>query len=163
MTRLVFPTVPGGTSLAALAIRAVVGSVLAYHGYQKVDRGVGGFADNVAGLDMFGVGLPRFVGYVVVVLELVGGICLLVGLLTRLWSLLLAVEFLSIPFVVKSDVGLIAPPGSMGTGFELDLLMASSVVALLLAGPGTVALDHVLRLERRPGEHPNGRRPAPSA
>ena len=150
MPRLALPAVPGGPSFAALAIRVVAGPVLAYHGYQKVDRGVGGFADNVSALEIFGMNLPRFVGYVVVVLELVGGICLLLGLLTRLWSVLLAVQFLSIPFVVKSEVGLVAPQGAMGTGFELDLLLAASVVALLLMGPGTVALDRLLGLEPPP-------------
>jgi len=101
----------------------------------------------VAELQVFGLNLPSLAGYLIAVVELVGGLCLLAGLATRLWSILMAIEFLTIPFVVKSDVGLVAPRGQ-GTGFELDLLLAACAVALLLIGPGPISRDRVLRLER---------------
>jgi putative oxidoreductase len=150
MTRLTAPAIPFHTDLAALAIRAVIGPVLAYHGYLKVDRGAGRFADSMRNLEMFEVSLPRFVGYVVVVLELVGGVCLLIGLLTRVWSVLLAAQFLAIPFVVKSQAGLVAAPGGGPSGFEIDLLIAACALALVLLGPGLASLDWLLGLERAP-------------
>ena len=147
MQRLAVATTPMGVGFAALALRAVAGAVVAYHGYQKVDRGVGNFAASVTDLQVFGLNLPFLAGYLVVVVELVGGLCLLAGLATRVWSILVAIQFMAIPFVVKSDVGLVAPRGQ-GTGFELDLLVAACAVALLLIGPGPISLDRVLRLER---------------
>ncbi|MGH8972190.1 MAG: DoxX family protein [Acidimicrobiia bacterium] len=147
MARLAFPEIPGADRLAALAIRVVLGPVMAYHGYLKLDRGVGGFADNVAQLEVLGMALPRVAGYVVVGIELIGGLCLLAGFLTRVWSALLATQMLLIPFVVKSQVGLIAPQGSSGTGFEIDLLIAACALALLLMGPGALALDGLLGVE----------------
>lgn len=147
MARLAVPEIPHADRLAALALRVVVGPVMAYHGYLKLDRGAGGFADNVAQLEILGMALPRVTGYVVVGIELLGGLCLLAGFLTRVWSALLAAQMLLISFVVKSELGLIAPPGSGGTGFELDLLIAASALALLLMGPGALALDGLLGIE----------------
>jgi putative oxidoreductase len=147
MARLAFPEIPDADRLAALAIRVVVGPVMAYHGYQKLNRGVGGFADSVAQLEVLGMALPRVMGYVVVAIELIGGLCILAGLLTRIWSALLAMQMLLIPFVVKSQVGLVAPSGSPGTGFELDLVIAACAIALVLMGPGALALDGLLGVE----------------
>lgn len=163
MPRLAFPEIPDADRLAALAIRLVVGPVMAYHGYQKVDRGVGAFADNVAQLEVLGMALPRLTGYIVVAIELVGGLCLLAGFLTRIWSALLAVQMLLIPFVVKSQAGLIAARGAPGTGFEIDLLIAACALSLLLMGPGALALDGLLGIEgarARPAEGTPAR-PAP--
>src|SRR5918996_1205121 len=91
--------------------------------------------------------MPRLMGYVVVAIELIGGLCILAGLLTRIWSALLAMQMLLIPFVVKSQVGLVAPSGSPGTGFELDLVIAACAIALVLMGPGALALDGLLGVE----------------
>ena len=147
MARLAFPEIPDADRLAALALRAVVGPVMAYHGYLKLDGGAGSFADNVAQIEILGMALPRFTGYVVIAIELIGGLCLLAGFLTRIWAALLATQMLLIPFAVKSDLGLIAPQGAGGTGFEIDLLIAACAVALVLMGPGALALDGLLGVE----------------
>lgn len=163
MARLAFAGIPDADRLAALALRAAVGTVMAYHGYLKLNRGAGKFADSVAQLEVFGMALPRVTGYVVVAIELLGGLCLLAGFLTRVWSALLATQMLLIPFVVKSQLGLVAPQGSGGTGFEIDLVIAACALALLLMGPGALALDGVLGVEgARPGaSHGAASRAAP--
>ena len=151
MARFAMPSTAAGPDMAALVIRVVVGPVLAYHGYRKVDSGVGNFIEStVTRLD---VPLPTLVGYAVVAIELIGGLCLLAGLLTRLWGLLVAVEMVAIVFVVKADVGLIAPRG-VGVGFELDLVVAACAVALVILGPGRVSLDGALGWERTPESGP---------
>lgn len=148
MARFAFPSVPGAESVAPLLIRLVVGPVMAYHGWQKLDGGVGGFADRVATIEILGLGLPRVTGYAVVTIELVGGLCILVGFLTRIWSGFLALQMLLIPFVVKSDAGLVAAPGAGGTGFEIDLLIAACALTLVLLGPGLLAVDGLVGVER---------------
>ncbi len=146
MSRLAFPVLPGGPGVAALVIRSVVGPVLAYHGYRKIDGGVDSFVNFVR--DQVDVPLPTLVSYAVVVIELVGGLCLLIGLLTRLWALLVAVQMLAITFIVKGDLGLIAPAGG-GPGFELDLVIGAAALALFLIGPGPSSLDRVLGVDGR--------------
>lgn len=146
---LPFRPVPHATDLAGLAIRGVFGPTLAYHGWQKLDRGAGEFADFVGSLEVFGMGLPEAAGYLVLWGELAGGVLITVGLLTRLVALVWTVQFLMIPFVVKSQVGLI---GTGRTGFEIDLFIAVAGLVLLLLGPGRPSLDHLLGLESGPGQ-----------
>ncbi|MGH9041017.1 MAG: DoxX family protein [Acidimicrobiia bacterium] len=144
---LPIPPIPHAHDISALVIRAAFGPALAYHGWQKLDGDAGGFADMVGTLQVFGVSLPEFVGYFVIGLELVGGSLLTLGLLTRLIAVFVAVQFLMIPFVVKSQAGLV---GTEGPGFEIDLYIAAAALTLLLLGPGRASLDRVLGLEPEP-------------
>lgn len=134
---------PSGAAL--LAIRLVMGPMLAYHGYQKIEGGVGKF---VATVDRYGFPFPELLARATIVIELVGGICLTLGLLTRLWSALATTQFLLLVAKVKWGAGVFGQAGR--SGFELDLLYAVTAAALLLAGPGLLAVDHWLGLETNP-------------
>lgn len=134
---------PSGAAL--LAIRLVMGPMLAYHGYKKIEGGVEKF---VATVDRYGFPFPELLARATIVIELVGGICLVLGLLTRLWGAFATAQFLLIVGKVKWDVGLFGGGGR--SGYELDLMYAVTAAALLLAGPGLLAIDHLLGLERDP-------------
>jgi putative oxidoreductase len=139
--------IPSGAAL--LAVRVVLGPMLAYHGYRKLDAGVGKF---VATVDRYGFPFPDLLARATIVIELVGGVCLALGLLTRLWGALATTEFLLIVAKVKWGVGVFGQAGR--SGFELDLLYAVTATALLLAGPGLLAVDHWLGLETNPLREP---------
>jgi uncharacterized membrane protein YphA (DoxX/SURF4 family) len=49
---------------------------------------------------------------------------------------------------LKIRFGLIAAPEAPLPGAELELAIAVGLAGLLLAGPGRIALDHVLGVER---------------
>ena len=135
--------VPSGAAL--LAIRVVMGPMLAYHGWKKLDGGIERF---VATVDKYGFPFPELLARATIMIELVGGACLAVGLLTRLWAALATVQFLLIVAQVKWDAGVFGQAGR--SGFELDLMYAVTAAALLLAGPGLLAADHLLGIETAP-------------
>ena len=132
--------------LAPLIVRVIVGIIMAAHGLQKLTQmGPANFGGQLlAGL---GVPLPVFFGYVVTFTELIGGILLIVGLLSRLAALALTIDLVVALLLVKVNVGLIAPQGS-GAGAELDLALIAGFLVILLAGPGRLSLDYLLGIER---------------
>ncbi|WP_166397051.1 DoxX family protein [Rubrobacter marinus] len=126
-------------------IRLVVGVIMAAHGYQKLAGGPANFGGMLAQL---GVPAPTLMAYVVTFVELVGGILLILGLLSRWAGLLLTANLAVAVLMVKVDVGLIAPQGG-GAGAELDLALIAGFVTILLLGPGKLSLDYVLGIEPR--------------
>ncbi len=112
------------------AARLATGFVLAIHGYRK-------FADGLTtAIDYFarvGIPLPGLAAPVVAVLELAGGILLIVGVLTRWLGLLFTIEFLVVVlWVVLPGAGL--PRGS------LELMLLAAAFLLAVSGPGRLAL-----------------------
>ena len=143
-------------SLAPLAVRLIVGVIMLAHGWQKLtEMGPGNFGGQMlAGL---GVPLPVLMGYVVTFVEVVGGILLIVGFLSRLAALLLTINLVVAVLMVKVNVGLLS--GSSGTGAELDLALIAGFLVILFAGPGRFSVDHALGLEPDvAAEDPSARR-----
>lgn len=86
------------------------------HGYPKLfgpQPGPTGFSQY---LQKLGVSPPLFWAYVVGCAEFFGGICLLLGFLTRLAALILAIEFVVITFGIKWSKGFELAKG----GWEWD-------------------------------------------
>ena len=131
-------------SLAPLAVRLIVGIIMLAHGWQKLtEMGPGNFGGQMlAGL---GVPLPVFMGYVITFLEIIGGILLIIGFLSRLAALLLTINLVMAILLVKVNVGFLS--GSSGTGAELDLALIAGFLVILFAGPGRLSVDHALGLE----------------
>ena len=127
-----------------LILRVMAGTIMGIHGWQKLTEfGPANFGRLLADL---GIPLGVFMGYVVTFAELIGGIFLIVGLLSRLAALMLAIEMIVTTLLVKTHVGFIAPPGS-GAGAELDLILLAAFLTILLVGPGRLAIDELLGIE----------------
>lgn len=132
---------------APVVLRVVIGLVMAAHGWQKLTMmGPANFGSDMLG----GLGIPAPVafGYLVTFSELIGGLLLVVGLLTRLATLPLIVILAVATITVKLDLGLIAAMGAPMPGAELDLTLIAGLVAVLLLGPGRPSLDNRLGIER---------------
>jgi putative oxidoreductase len=119
-------------------LRIVVGSVFLAHGYLKFFKmGMDGVVGFFGGL---GIPAHALAAWGVTLLEMVGGIALILGIFTPVLGVLFAIEMAGVIFFAKRGQGFFAPKGYE---FELTLLAAS--VALALSGPGAFSIQKILR------------------
>lgn len=113
-----------------LLLRLVLGVSMAVHGYEKVFPHIAlvHFAKYVTTL-----GFPAWLGYVSAYTQFIGGILLLLGLLTRLSAALVAINMLVAFFTVGIHQGF----GIYNYIAEL----AAIAIMLILSGAGKLALD----------------------
>jgi putative oxidoreductase len=121
-------------SLVAMVVRLGVAAILIGFGQSKFAH----HAKEVRAFDRYGLPAPEVFTYAIGTVELVGGVLLLLGLLTRLVAIGLA----------GNMVGAIATGGRVDGGF-VNLGLAPALLAgmlfLVWAGAGRFALDALLR------------------
>jgi putative oxidoreductase len=115
----------------------MVGIVFLAHGGQKVF--VYGFSGVQGAFGQMGIPMPTVVGPFVALLELVGGMMLVVGVGTQWVSILLAIEMAVAVLKVHLSHGFFLPGG-----FEYALMMFAASCAIALEGPGAAALGRTL-------------------
>jgi putative oxidoreductase len=125
-------------SPAVILIRFIVGGVFLSEGVQKFlfpgDLGIGRFTK-------IGIPSPEIMAPFVGVVEMVGGVLLLAGFLTRLTAIpliinmLVAITTTKIPILQKSGFWVMAHEA------RVDYAMLLGCVFLLIAGAGTWSLD----------------------
>jgi putative oxidoreductase len=91
--------------------------------------------------------LPELMAYVVTLVELIGGVLLIVGLLSRVAALLLTIDLVVAILLVKVNIGLLSPADGSGVGAELELALIAGFLVVLLAGPGRLLVDQALGYE----------------
>ena len=114
-------------------LRLVVGVTFVMHGWQKLSMGF----QNVAGfLGSLGIPLPTLAAVVLTFVELLGGIALIIGLLTRYVAVLLASDMAVALILVHVKGGFFAPKG-----IEFPLLLLVANINLILAGAGALSVS----------------------
>jgi len=136
---------------AIVPLRLVVGYGFIAHGMAKLLRGPGAFAKL---LHLIGVPLPLPTAWLVTLLELAGGVALLLGAFVAIASVPLIASMLVAMFALHVRFGFSAvntigltPSGPVfgPPGYEINLLYIAALMAVALVGPGAISLDGWLR------------------
>lgn len=126
------------TTTAVTILRVILGFLFAAHGWQKFNEWT--IAGTQAAFTKMGVPAAEIAAPTVAVLELAGGVALILGILTRIVALLLALDMLGALFLVHASAGVFAATG----GYELVLLLAAAALAVALTGAGRISVDRAL-------------------
>ncbi|PNH84023.1 DoxX family protein [Arthrobacter sp. AFG20] len=126
------------TTTALTILRVITGFLFAAHGWQKFSEFT--IAGTQASFATMGVPAAEVAAPVVATLELVGGIALILGVLTRVFAALLTLDMLGALFLVHASAGVFVATG----GYELVLLLAAGAAAIALAGAGCLSADAAL-------------------
>jgi putative oxidoreductase len=125
-------------------LRVVLGIAILVHGWSKLSGGVG----NVAGFfGTLGIPAPGLMAWVVTIVELVGGILLVVGFLSQIAGILITLDMLGAilfayllrgaPFIEKGAIT-----------WEKEAIFAAAALCIALAGPGAWSVDDVVAENR---------------
>jgi putative oxidoreductase len=141
----------GATDLGLLLLRFGVGGTFFAHGMQKVfgmwgGPGIAGFARSLEG---FGFQQATILSWVTGITELVAGAFVVLGFVTPLAAAGLLGIMISSVAVKFGNGFFIASPAGAGA-VELDVVLGLAAAALVLTGPGRVALDNGRTWHRRP-------------
>ena len=133
--------------LAVLILRLFLGFVFVMHGSQKILGAFGGsgVAGLAAMLAKYGIEPSLPLAWVVGITEFVGGICIILGFLTRFWAAGLVIDMAVAVIKVHLPNGFFW--GKMG--YEFPLTLGVMALVLLLTGPGSLSVDRATGIEKR--------------
>src|SRR5215470_17579897 len=146
-----------------LPLRLIVGFGYIEHGLAKLAKGPDAFA-NV--LQAIGVPGPHFMAWSTILVEILGGLAIILGAFVTLASLPMAAVLLVAMFTVHLPYGfssiklnaVTAAGAQFGPpGYEVNLLYLACLAALVLGGPGPLAIAGLI-IKRRKAK-PSQRRP----
>lgn len=135
---------------APVPLRLIVGFGFMQHGLAKAARGPDAFP---AILQAMGVPAPHLMGWATILVEIFGGLAILLGAFVVLASLPMAVVLLVAMFTVHLPYGfssiklmaVTAAGAQFGPpGYECDLLYLACLAALVLGGSGPWSVDRFL-------------------
>ena len=115
-----------------IGLRSAVGVIFILHGISKLDPG---FAENLPNM-----GLPAEMAILIALAELIPGILIVLGVLSRLSASLISIIMLGAIFMVKGASSITGKGG-----VELDLILLASVLVIMIVGPGRISLAHVIK------------------
>ena len=134
-----------------IPLRLIVGLGFIEHGLAKLSKGPDTFA---AILQALAVPAPHLMAWVTIVTELLGGFAILLGGFVSLVSLPMAALLLVAIFTVHLPYGFssikLVDVTSSGAqfgpvGYECNLLYLACLLALVLGGPGPLAIDNYFK------------------
>lgn len=117
------------SNFAPLVLRIVLGIIYIVHGAMKfMHMGRTEYLFMKLGIPLPGVAAPA-----IALLEVIGGIALILGLGSRIFALLLAIDMIVAIAIAKLHSGFVG-------GWEFELVLVAGLLALVFSGPGTISL-----------------------
>ena len=138
-----------------IPLRLIVGYGFMEHGFAKLVKGPDAFA-NI--LQAMGVPGPHFMAWATVLVEILGGLAVILGVFVTLASLPMAAVLLVAMFTVHLPYGfssikleaVTAAGAQFGPpGYEVDLLYLACLAALVLGGPGPLTIGGLSKKQRK--------------
>ncbi|MBI3992861.1 MAG: DoxX family protein [Candidatus Lambdaproteobacteria bacterium] len=114
--------------------RIVTGIIIFMAGYQKVF--VWGFPSVQSSFEKMGILLPQVSGPFIGLLELIGGVLLVLGVFTRQLATIYFIEFIVATWVVWGGRGF--------AGARLEIMLLFAFVLLATNGAGALSVDRML-------------------
>ncbi|MGC1696120.1 MAG: DoxX family protein [Pseudolabrys sp.] len=138
-TKLIYPGLAGFYAtwgpIAYTLMRVVVGIMFLMHVRGKFHAGADAVAANIMGKN--GLQPAILFAYAAMFLETVGGVCVVIGLFTRVAAAALAIEMLIALIFVHLPKGYAAGGG----GYEYVLLIGAVCFAIAIRGGGPYSAD----------------------
>ena len=137
--------------LSVLIARLFLGVVILPHGLQKLLGMYGGFGFS-ATVDFFvNSGIPAAVAFLIIIGESFGAVGLILGFLSRLAALGIALIMLGATFLVHLPNGFFMnwTGNQPGEGFEYHLLAIGLALVVLIKGGGKWSVDGALVKDNR--------------
>ena len=122
--------------IALTLLRVGVGVIMAVHGWQKFQNP----AQIIEGVTKMGFPIPVVMGWLAIAGELLGGLGLIVGLLTPIAAFGVFVTMAVAVFKVHFANGLLAS----NNGFEYPMTLMLASLFFIFNGAGPISLDHLL-------------------
>ncbi len=114
-------------------IRAAIGVIFIVQGSGKFGPGFAGYLTNI--------GVPVELQIPIALAETIGGILLIIGVLSRISSSILSIIILGAIFHIRWENGFFVSNG----GWEWDLIMLAAVLTIIVAGPGRISISHIAK------------------
>jgi putative oxidoreductase len=146
-----------------IPLRILLGASFLFHGLPKL---VGGHAGFMAMLQAIGVPAPGFFAWVVSLVEVFGGVALIIGAFVPIATTLLIIDMLVAMVKVHLPNGFnfvnvvgTTPQGPVFglPGAEVNLLYIAALLALLIGGPGPLSVDERVAARDRSRKAPWGK------
>lgn len=149
MSRGIFAT---EDDLSLAIARLILGIVFFVHGSQLVMGWFGGYG-YTASMHAFTqvMHIPTPFAFLAIMAQFVGGICLIVGLLSRVAAIAIGIDMLVAVFMVHLRVGFFMNwyGTQKGEGYEYHLLALALCLLVLVNGAGAFSIDRSISGEIR--------------
>jgi putative oxidoreductase len=121
--------------IAHLGLRVTIGAIFIAHSYGK-------FSPSFAEL-LPQMGIPIEMQIPIALGELIAGILIIIGVLSRISAAFISAEMIGTTFYIKKALYFIGH-----SGVELDLILLAGALVVMVSGPGKISVSHKLKIPR---------------